>query len=136
MRNLLIVLFATVAFAVAEQPNIIVVLVDDMGYSDLGCTGAEIETPNLDRMAKQGVLFTHCYNTTRCCPTRAALLTGQYQWDTGIGHMNTTKSRFPEYQQALNHECATIAELLKGAGYQTFTSIPMSGTLSVLAVKT
>ncbi len=103
-----------------SRPNIIVILVDDMGYSDLGCTGSEIQTPNLDTMARQGVLFTHCYNTSRCCPTRASLLTGQYQWDAGMGHMDYTKSEFPEYQQALNDKSATIAELLKMQGYQTF----------------
>ncbi|WP_421918905.1 arylsulfatase [Marinifilum sp.] len=106
----------------SDQPNIIVILVDDMGYSDLGCTGSEIETPNLDAMAKNGVLFTNCYNTSRCCPSRASLLTGQYQWDAGIGHMDYTRSNEPEYQGYLNKECATIAELLKLEGYQTFMS--------------
>jgi arylsulfatase len=104
----------------AQRPNIIVILADDMGYSDLGCTGSEIHTPTLDRMAKEGVLFTHCYNASRCCPSRAALLTGQYQWDAGIGHMDTTKSRLTEYQGFLNDETATIGELLGQNGYQTF----------------
>lgn len=103
-----------------ERPNIIVILADDMGYSDLGCTGAEIETPNLDAMAEQGLLFTHCYNTSRCCPTRASLLTGQYQWDAGLGHMDTIRSILPEYQQHLSDDTATIAELLRPLGYQTF----------------
>ena len=103
-----------------DRPNIIVILADDMGYSDLGCTGAEIKTPNLDRLARDGVLFTHCYNTSRCCPTRAALLTGQYQWDAGMGHMTSVKSTLPEYSVQLNRKCATIAELLAQAGYQTF----------------
>ncbi len=105
-----------------DPPNIIIILADDMGYSDLGCTGSEIETPNLDSMAKEGILFTHCYNTSRCCPTRAALLTGQYQWDTGLGHMTYTNSPLPQYQKELNTNCATIAELLRDAGYQTFMS--------------
>lgn len=103
-----------------RRPNIIVILADDMGYSDLGCTGAEIETPNLDRLASDGLLFTHCYNTSRCCPTRAALLTGQYQWDAGMGHMTSLQSELPEYSSHLNRSCATIAELLGAAGYQTF----------------
>ncbi|NNE00782.1 MAG: arylsulfatase [Pirellulaceae bacterium] len=103
-----------------ERPNIIVILADDMGYSDLGCTGAEIDTPNLDGLARDGLLFTHCYNTSRCCPTRAALLTGQYQWDAGMGHMTYLKTTLPEYSVQLNRECATIAELLGQAGYQTF----------------
>lgn len=106
----------------AESPNIIVILADDMGYSDLGCTGGEIQTPNLDRLASNGVLFTHCYSTSRCCPSRAALLTGQYQWDAGLGHMTSTKSQAPEYQQHLNLENVTIAEALKLAGYQTVMS--------------
>ena len=104
----------------AARPNIVVILADDMGYSDLGCTGSEIETPNLDELASGGLLFTHCYNTSRCCPTRAALLTGQYQWDAGLGHMTSTKSQLPEYSKQLNRNCATIAELLDQAGYQTF----------------
>ncbi|MFN3193213.1 MAG: arylsulfatase [Aureliella sp.] len=106
----------------ATRPNIIVILADDMGYSDLGCTGAEIHTPNIDDLARNGVLFTHCYNTSRCCPTRAALLTGQYQWDAGLGHMTSTKSDLPEYSRQLNRSCATIAELLERSGYQTFMS--------------
>lgn len=105
-----------------KRPNIIVVLVDDMGYSDLGCTGSEIETPNLDRMASEGVMFTNFYNTSRCCPSRASLLTGQYQWDAGMGHMTYTKSTVPEYQGYLNRQSVTIAELLKDNGYNTFIS--------------
>ena len=114
--------FGNVLVPANERPNIIVILADDMGYSDLGCTGAEIETPNLDALAKSGVLFTHCYNTSRCCPSRAALLTGQYQWDAGLGHMNTTKSDLPEYQKALNDENVTIAEALQSDGYETVMS--------------
>ena len=105
-----------------EKPNIIVILVDDMGYSDLGCTGSEIKTPNIDKMAEEGVLFTNFYNASRCCPTRASLLTGQYQWDAGIGHMDYTKSPLPEYQGYLNQQSVTIAEVLKDNGYQTFMS--------------
>ncbi|BAX78801.1 arylsulfatase [Labilibaculum antarcticum] len=105
-----------------DKPNIIVILVDDMGYSDLGCTGSEIKTPNLDKMASEGVLFTHFYNASRCCPSRASLLTGQYQWDAGIGHMDYTKSELPEYQGYLNNQSITIAEALKDNGYQTFMS--------------
>ena len=101
-------------------PNIVVLLADDMGFSDLGCTGSEIETPHLDKLANDGVLFTQCYNTSRCCPSRAALLTGRYQWDAGLGHMNTTKSPYPEYQQVLSLETPTLAEALRDIGYQTF----------------
>ena len=103
-----------------KKPNIIVILADDMGFSDLGCTGAEIQTPNLDKLASDGLLFTNCYNTSRCCPTRAALLTGQYQWDAGMGDMTTTESDFPEYQKEINDNNMTIAESLQQVGYQTF----------------
>ena len=88
-----------------------------MGYSDLGCTGSEVETPNLDRLAEEGALFTNFYNTSRCCLSRASLLTGQYQWDAGIGHMDTTKSEYPEYQGYINTKSVTIAEILSDNGY-------------------
>lgn len=102
------------------KPNIIIILADDMGYSDLGCTGSEIETPNLDKMANEGVLFTNFYNTSRCCPSRTSLLTGQYQWDAGMGCMDYTKSDYPEYQGYINNKSVTIAEMLKESDYQTF----------------
>lgn len=105
-----------------KRPNIIIILADDLGYSDLGCTGSEIKTPNLDKLANKGVLFTDFYNTSRCCPSRASLLTGQHQWDAGMGHMDYTKSDLPEYQGYLNKESITIAEALKLGGYQTFMS--------------
>ena len=105
-----------------QKPNIIIILADDMGYSDLGCTGSEINTPNLDHMAKNGVLFTNFYNTSRCCPSRASLLTGQYQWDAGMGHMDTDQSHFEEYQGYLNEKSVTIASLLGANGYDTFMS--------------
>jgi len=69
------------------RPNIVVILSDDMGFSDLGCYGGEIQTPNLDALAKGGLRFTQFYNTARCCPTRASLLTGLYPHQAGIGHM-------------------------------------------------
>src|SRR5262245_8201679 len=71
----------------AEKPNIVVILADDMGFSDIGCYGGEIATPNLDRLAANGVRFTQFYNTGRCCPTRAALLSGLYSHQAGVGHM-------------------------------------------------
>src|SRR5690348_9516667 len=71
----------------AEQPNVVVILSDDMGYSDLGCYGGEIPTPNLDQLAGNGLRFTQFYNTARCCPTRASLLTGLYPHQAGVGHM-------------------------------------------------
>jgi len=105
------------AFA-ASRPNIVVILVDDMGWSDLGCYGSEIPTPNLDALAKGGLRFTQFYNTGRCCPTRAALLTGLYPHQAGVGHMVADKGA-PGYRGRLNDSCVTIAEVLKPAGYFT-----------------
>ena len=89
MNHLLLALFALLCgqALAAEKPNIIVILVDDMGFSDIGCYGSEIPTPNLDALAAGGVRFTQFYNTARCCPTRAALLTGLYShhnWQHGF----------------------------------------------------
>lgn len=102
----------------APKPNIILILADDMGWSDLGCYGSEIETPHLDALARGGVRFTQFYNTARCCPTRAALLTGLYQHQAGIGHM-VGNDGIPSYQGFLNDRCVTLAEVLKPAGYAT-----------------
>src|SRR5207302_5137881 len=103
----------------AKKPNIIVVLADDLGFSDIGCYGAEIATPNLDRLAAKGIRFTQFYNTGRCCPTRASLLTGLYSHQVGIGHMVKDLGK-PSYQGHLNTRCVTIAELLRLFGYRTF----------------
>ena len=84
-----VMLLATLARA-AERPNIVLIMADDMGYSDIGCYGGEIETPSLDAPAEGGLRFTQFYNTARCCPTRAALLTGLHQHMTGIGQMTET----------------------------------------------
>ena len=110
-----------------DRPNIIIVMVDDMGYSDIGCYGGEIQTPNIDRLASEGVRFARFYNGSRCCPTRASLMTGLHSHLTGIGHMtNPPNSKghdageeFPNYRGFLNRECVTIAEALKPAGYAT-----------------
>jgi arylsulfatase A-like enzyme len=102
----------------AKRPNIIVVLADDLGYSDLGCYGGEIQTPNLDKLAQGGVRFTAAYNAGRCCPTRASLLTGLYPHQAGIGKM-TTNEGAPGYFGSLNEHTVTIAEALRSAGYQT-----------------
>ena len=74
--------------AAAPRPNVVVMLVDDMGFSDLGCYGSEIPTPNLDRLAARGVRFTQFYNTARCSPSRACLLTGLYPHQAGMGHLD------------------------------------------------
>lgn len=99
-----------------KRPNIIVILADDMGFSDLQCYGSEISTPNLDRMAKGGVRFTQFYNCARCCPTRASLLTGLYPHQAGVGHM-IDDCGLPSYQGYLNDRCVTIAEAIRPAGY-------------------
>lgn len=102
----------------ASKPNIIVILVDDMGFSDLGCYGSEIETPNLDKLAAEGLRFSNFYNTSRCCPTRASLLTGLYAHQAGVGAM-MEKTQKPGYLGHLNRNCVTLAEALKPAGYTT-----------------
>ena len=111
-------LLAALPLAAADKPNIIVILADDMGYSDLGCYGSEIETPNLDALAANGLRFTNFYNTSRCCPTRAALLTGLYSHQAGVGAMTKDEGK-PGYRGKLNRNCATIAEVLRPAGYTT-----------------
>ncbi len=96
-------------------------MADDMGFSDLGCYGGEINTPNLDRLAAGGLRFTQFYNAGRCCPTRASLLTGLYPHQAGIGHMVSDRG-YPAYQGYLNNRCVTVAEALKHAGYRTLMS--------------
>jgi arylsulfatase len=105
-----------------ERPNIILIMADDMGYSDLGCYGSEINTPNLDKLAANGIRFTQFYNAARCCPTRASLLTGLYPHQTGVGHMTNDLFNYAKegYQGNLNRKCMTIAEVLKWSGYNTF----------------
>lgn len=106
---------------VQAKPNIIVIMSDDMGYSDIGCYGSEIETPHLDQLAGEGVRFTQFYNTARCCPTRAALLTGLYSHQAGIGWMMTDNGH-AGYRGDLNKRSVTFAEAMKPAGYRTYMS--------------
>ncbi len=108
-----------VSSAAPAKPNIVIILVDDMGFSDLGCYGSEIPTPNLDALAAGGVRFTQFYNTARCCPTRASLLTGLYSHQAGVGHMTNDRGE-DGYRGDLNNRCVTIAEVLRPAGYATF----------------
>ena len=103
----------------AGRPNIVVILADDLGFSDLGSYGGEIETPNLDRLARQGARFTQFYVTPRCSPTRASLLTGRYSHEVGIGHLNERWGR-PGYRGELAPDAATLAEVLASAGYRTY----------------
>ena len=102
----------------ADRPNIVLIMADDMGYSDVGCYGGEINTPNIDRLAADGLRFTQFYNTGRCCPTRASLMTGLYPHEAGLGHM-VYGDKGPGYHPFLNKQCVTIAEVLKDAGYRT-----------------
>ncbi|MFW6171368.1 MAG: arylsulfatase, partial [Planctomycetota bacterium] len=112
--------FVAAAAAAAERPNVLVILVDDLGYSDLGCFGGEIDTPHIDALARGGARFTQCYNSARCCPSRASLMTGLYPSQAGIGDFTTPKpspTRGPGYRGRLNDRCVTLAEVLKPAGY-------------------
>jgi arylsulfatase len=116
-----VVALVLTTMAVADdRPNIVVILADDMGFSDAGCYGSEIATPNLDRLAANGVRFTQFYNTARCCPTRASLLTGLYPHQAAMGHMTGTKLNLPGYRGDLSHQAVTIAEVLRPAGYSTY----------------
>ena len=104
-----------------RRPNIVLILADDLGYSDLGCYGGEIHTPNLDHLAADGLRYTRFYNTGRCCPTRASLLTGLYPHQAGIGAMTFDRG-LPGYRGQLRKDTPTIAEVLRGAGYRTAMS--------------
>lgn len=115
-----------------KAPNMILIMVDDMGYSDVGCFGGEIPTPNIDRLAEQGVRYTQFYNTGRSCPTRASLMTGLYPHQAGIGGMSEDpydKSKrdrsvhdrgIPGYRGFVNKNSVTIAEVMRQAGYHTY----------------
>ena len=107
------------ATAADNRPNIILIMSDDMGFSDIGCYGGEIETPTLDSLAAGGLRFTQFYNTSRCCPTRASLLTGLYPHQAGVGWMMTDRG-YDGYRGDLNRNCRTIAEVLRPAGYSTY----------------
>lgn len=112
-----------------QRPNIVLILVDDMGHSDIGCYGGEIDTPCIDQLAADGLRFGQFYNTARCCPTRASLLTGLHPHQTGIGGMTNSPQNERDvettprgYHGFLNRSCVTIAEVLKEAGYHTYMS--------------
>src|SRR5687768_1899069 len=105
----------------SKKPNIILILVDDMGYSDLGAYGSEIQTPNIDKLASGGLRLREFYNNSICAPTRASLLTGQYQHKAGVGYFNVNLG-LPAYQGYLNKESLTVAEVLRNNGYSTLMS--------------
>ncbi len=104
----------------ASKPNIVLIMVDDMGYSDIGCFGGAIQTPNIDALGKQGIRFTQFYNTARCCPARASLLTGLYPHQAGMGWMTAADLGTPAYRGDLSPDSATIGECLRPAGYSTY----------------
>lgn len=139
MKNFILILLIIVCFfsckqkdittSVDKRPNIVLILSDDMGYSDLAPYGGEINTPNLNYLAYGGLKFTQFYNTARCCPSRASLMTGCYPQQAGIGHMTNTPNNknehnygVPEYQGKLSSNTITIAEVLRESGYSTLMS--------------
>jgi len=112
-----------------KKPNIIIILADDMGYSDIGCYGSEINTPNIDALAEGGIRFTRFYNTGRCSPSRASLLTGLYPHQAGVGYLTSSWAEHhrqalgaPGYTDHLTKNSVAIAEALKPAGYKTYLS--------------
>ena len=119
-------LAALSSLASVNRPNIVLILSDDMGFSDLGCYGGEISTPNLDALAAGGLRFTQFYNTARCCPTRASLLTGLYPHQAGMGFMSDPAGYSSGnwindwYRGDLRPDTMTIAEALKPAGYRSY----------------
>ncbi len=121
----LLLLFSGIAVGAStqsSQPNIILILADDMGFSDIGSYGSEIKTPHLDRLASEGVRFSNMYNSSRCCPSRASLLSGLYPHQAGVGEMTDTDLPIPEYQGYFNDQTVTIADVLGAAGYNTYMS--------------
>lgn len=120
--NILIFNISIFLYGIGQnKPNIILIMVDDMGYSDLGIYGSEIATPNLDRLAKEGLRLREFYNNSICAPTRASLLTGQYQHKAGVGYFDVNLG-LPAYQGFLNKESLTLGEVLRSGGYSTLMS--------------
>lgn len=107
--------------ATGRRPNVVLILADDLGYSDLGCYGGEINTPVLDRLGRTGVRMTQFYTTPRCAPSRASLLTGLHPHRTGVGDLNSDDRPWG-YPGALDERFATLAEVLRTAGYATSLS--------------
>ncbi len=105
----------------AAQPNVILIVADDLGFSDLGCYGSEIATPNLDVLAETGLRLTRFYTTGRCCPSRASILTGQYPHRVGVGHKVLDLGR-PGYRGRISDDSVTIAEVLRNKKYRSFVA--------------
>lgn len=116
--TLMLCLLTATGWAADKSPNIVLLFADDMGYSDIGCFGSEIATPNLDRLAAGGLRYTHFYNTGRCCPSRASILTGLYPHQADIGHMAGDLG-VRGYRDRISFEAVTLAEVLQSAGYHT-----------------
>jgi arylsulfatase A-like enzyme len=108
--------------AISKKPNVIVILTDDMGFSDIGCFGSEIKTPNIDKLAANGISFTHFYNTARCSPSRASLMTGLYPHQAGMGFLSNYNFDEEGYVDDLSKKAVTMAEVFKQAGYATYMS--------------
>ncbi len=128
MKITSVTLFFLIVFAIgcdqereSERPHIILIMADDMGFSDIGCYGSEIHTPNIDALADGGVRFSQFYNGARCCPTRASLLTGLYAHQTGMGEMEPDRG-LPGYRGNINQQCVTMGEALGVNGYRTYMS--------------
>lgn len=120
---LLVLACAAGSVRAAEPPNVVLILADDLGYSDLGCYGGEIDTPNIDALARGGARFTQFYTSARCCPTRASLMTGLYPSQAGIADFTTPQPApklGPGYLGRLRDDCVTLAEVLKPAGYACY----------------
>ena len=113
-------LIVGVAIVRSEKPNIVLIMCDDMGYSDLGCYGGEIDTPNIDALAGGGIRFSHFKNTGRCCPSRASLLTGRHQHAVGLGWMTAVDEHRPGYRGQIAKEIPALAEIMKENGYTTY----------------
>ena len=118
--SIAVLTFVPSTYASADRPNIVLIFADDLGYSDIGCFGGEIETPHLDNLAEHGVRLTQFYNTGRCCPSRASLLTGLYPHQAGVGLMVYRNYPGDGYRGHLNDRCVTFAEVLRTSGYQTY----------------
>src|SRR4026208_555347 len=102
----------------AQNPNIMIILTDDMGFSDTGCSGGEIETPTLARLAANGLRYSQFYNTARCSPSRASLLTGLHPHQTGVAELVNNDGP-GGYPGSRGDRCATLAETFRAAGYHT-----------------
>lgn len=127
MKRVLFTSFMVGVVALGAQarqspPHIVLILCDDMGFSDLGCYGSEIRTPHIDSLAMNGIRFSQFKNTGRSCPSRAALLTGHYQHEVGMGWMTAVDEHRPGYRGQISREFPTIAEIMKSNGYRTYMS--------------